>query len=54
MTIGASGFVDVPVTLVKTVDASGTTGINMFVAVIKDGTGRAGRTSPTVTLQLVP
>ena len=53
-TIGASGFVDVPIALVKTVDGSGTTGINVFVAVIKDGTGRAGRISRIITLQFVP
>ena len=53
-TIGESGFVDVPVTLIRTIDSSGTTGINIFTAVIKNGSGRAGRTSPTVILQLVP
>jgi hypothetical protein len=53
-TIGGGGFVDVPVTLMRTIDSSGTTGINVFTAVIKDGSGRAGRTSPTVILQLVP
>ena len=53
-TIGGSGFVDVPVMLNRTIDSSGTTGINIFTAVVKDGSGRAGRTSSTVILQLVP
>jgi hypothetical protein len=54
VTIGGTGFVDVPVTLMRTNDSSGATGINVFTAVITDGSGPAGQTSPNVILQFVP
>ena len=49
VTVGAGGFVDVPVTLTKTEPEGG---INYFVAVINDADGRTSNTSPKIILTL--
>ena len=49
VTIGASGFVDVPVTLTSS-DPAG--GLNHFVAVIKDQEGATSATSSVIVLEL--
>ncbi len=48
-TIGANGFLDIPVTLASS-DPDG--GLNHFVAVIKETDGSTGATSPVVVLEL--
>jgi hypothetical protein len=51
VTIGAAGFVDVPITLTK---SQTDTGLNHIVAVIKDASGRTGPTSPVLVVKLEP
>ncbi len=49
VTIGAGGFVDVPVTLTNSEPEAG---YNYFVAAIQDASGRTGDLSPTIVLRL--
>ncbi|MBC7784376.1 MAG: choice-of-anchor D domain-containing protein, partial [Burkholderiales bacterium] len=54
VTVGAGGFVDVPVTLTRANNNSGITGINYVLAAVKESDGRYGRISNKLVVRYDP